>query len=89
MSKVCRDPQEFAYRLLELPYWQTLNYSTEDLDMYSQTIKDFRDAVRGFGHLVWQTIMDKTDVSRDYFYMLESASVTTAIITCYVEAEQA
>jgi hypothetical protein len=88
MSKVCRDPTEFSYRLLELPYWQTLNYSTQDLDMYGQAVQDFRNAVRAFGHLVWQTIVDKTDVSRDYFYMLESASATTAVITCYVDAER-
>lgn len=85
-SKMHRDLQTFTYAILELPNWITINYTAEPID-YDQTVF-FREGIRTFAMLLWRDMQQKTDFEREYFYLVESCSLNTAVIAAYVDSGQ-
>jgi hypothetical protein len=85
MSIMTRDAQDFALRVLSIPDWRTIVY-VDNFSIAGEAAKAFRDAVRAYAYQVWITVVDKTDDCHPYFYLLESNSLTTAVVGCYVDS---
>lgn len=85
VSKITSDPNEFLTNLMELPAWQTINYTpAHPSEVYNV---EFKNAVRAFALCLWNSMKNTLVLHDNAFYRCESCTSTLIIMSIYINAE--
>ena len=87
ISKMCNDASIVAYDLMTVPNFVTLNYTETPINVKDPVVAHFRDSTRAFGLVIFETIRTKVHREGQWYYFLESCSLTTAVISTVINAD--
>lgn len=83
-TKMDPDFRNFGYQLMEIPNWQTMNYT--EASVGDTAFRTYADEVRAFGLALWQHMYQKGFLKAGRHYYVESCQELLAVVGFFDDA---